>query len=119
MQKPLFSNGWMRSESFASRFGTIPLRPINVHQGWEGFFRPCENGKRDTWGGLDWNVCDASIQPTGMPAPTGRLAGAWFPNHRLASDWLAFIREQKHPADSFPDGKDALHSTFASPMRQP
>ena len=95
-----------------------PLRPINVTKGWNGFIRPCENGKRDTWGGSDWNVCDASIQPTGLARPTGQVAGAWFPTQRLASDWLVFIREQKHPADSFPDGKDALHSPFASPMRQ-
>ena len=95
-----------------------PLRTINVGKGWRGFIRPCENGKRDTWGGPDWNVCDASIQPAGMPVPTGRVAGGWFPTHRVATDWLMFIREQKHPADSFPDGKDALHSSFATPMRQ-
>ena len=92
-----------------------PLRTINVTKGWNGFIRPCENGKRDTWGGSDWNVCDASIQPTGIPALTGRDAGGWFPTHRLASDWLAFIQEPKHPADSFPDGKDAKHSQFAIP----
>ena len=94
-----------------------PLRAINVSGGWNGFIRPCENGKRDTWGAPDWNVCAASIQPTRQPAPTGQVVGGWFPTHRLASDWLVFIREQKHPADSFPDGKDASHSAFASPMR--
>jgi len=95
-----------------------PLRAIDVSRGWNGFIRPCENGKRDTWGDPDWNVCDASIRPSHLPAPTGQVAGAWLPTRRLASDWLAFIREQKHPIDSFPDGKDALHSSFASPMRQ-
>ena len=95
-----------------------PLRAINVAKGWSGFIRSCENGKRDTWGGPDWNVCDASIQPAGVAAPTGQIAGAWLPTYRLASDWLVFIREQTHPADSFPDGKDALHSSFATPMRR-
>jgi hypothetical protein len=95
-----------------------PLRAINVSKGWNGFIRPCENGNRDTWGAPDWNVCDASIRPSHLPAPTGQVTGAWLPNHRLASDWLVFIREQKHPADSFPDGKDALHSSFAGPLRQ-
>lgn len=80
-----------------------PLRAVDVAKGWNGFIRPCENGKRDTWGGPDWNVCDASIQPTRLPAPRGQVAGAWLPAQRLASDWLVFIREQKHPADSFPD----------------
>jgi hypothetical protein len=94
------------------------LRPIGVDRGWNGFIRSCENGKLDTWGGADWNVCEASIQPVRLAAPRDQVAGGWFPARQLASDWLAFIREQKHPADSFPDGKDALHSTFASPMRR-
>lgn len=95
-----------------------PLRAININRGWNGFIRACENGRRDTWGAPDWNVCDASVQPIRLRAPAGQVAGGWFPNYRLAQDWLRFIREQKHPADSFPDGKDALHSVFASPMRQ-
>jgi hypothetical protein len=95
-----------------------PLRTINASKGWYGFIRPCENGQRDTWGGADWNVCDASIQPTRVPALKGQVAGAWFPTRRLALEWLLFVREAKHPADSFPDGKDALHSAFATPMRQ-
>lgn len=96
----------------------VPLRPIDIRAGWNGFIRPCENGKRDTWGGNDWNVCHASVRPVGALPPTGQVAGAWFPTRRLASDWLVFIQEPKHPADSFPDGKNALHSSFASPMRQ-
>jgi hypothetical protein len=97
---------------------STPLQAINVTGGWNGSILPCANGKRDTWGSPDWNVCDASIQRTGnLPMPTGQVAGAWFPSHRLASDWLVFVREPRHPADSFPDGKDALHSSFATPMR--
>jgi hypothetical protein len=38
------------------------LRPIDVDRGWNGFIRSCKNGKLDTWGGADWNVCEASIQ---------------------------------------------------------
>jgi hypothetical protein len=95
-----------------------PLRAINVTSGWNGFILPCANGKRDTWGIPDWNVCDASVRRTGkLSMPTGQVAGGWFPNHRLASDWLVFIRERQHPATSFPDGKDALHSSFATPMK--
>ena len=90
-----------------------PLRATDDSGGWYGFLRPCEAVRRDHWGEPLWNVCDASVQPAQLPAPKDQVSGAWFPTHRLALDWLAFIREQKHPADSFPDGKDAGHSQFA------
>jgi dienelactone hydrolase len=92
-----------------------PLRTIDDSKGWNGFIRPCEAVRRDHWGEPLWNVCSASVQPAHLPTPTDQIAGAWFPTHRLALDWLAFIRERKHPADSFPDGKDAIHSQFAHP----
>jgi hypothetical protein len=90
-----------------------PLRVINDSKGWDGLMRPCEIVRRDHWGEPLWNVCDASVQADHPPAPTHQLAAAWFATHRLALDWLAFIREQQHPANSFPDGKDAAHSQFA------
>lgn len=92
-----------------------PLRTIDDSKGWYGFIRPCEVVRRDHWGEPLWNVCNASVQPAHLPTPTDQVAGAWFPTQRLALDWLAFIRERKHPANSFPDGKDAIHSQFAIP----
>ena len=91
-----------------------PLRTIDRSKGWYGFIRPCESVRKDHWGEPLWNVCDASVQPTHV-MPEDQVVGAWFPTHRLALDWLVFIREQKHPANSFPDGKDASHSQFAIP----
>ncbi len=90
-----------------------PLRTIDDRGGWYGLVRPCEDGRRDHWGEPLWNVCDASVQPAQVRMPADRVVGAWFPTHRLALDWLMFIREHNHPANSFPDGKDALHSVFA------
>jgi dienelactone hydrolase len=90
-----------------------PLRSINDNEGWYGFIRPCDAARRDHWGEPLWNVCDASLQPAHRPMPPAQVAGAWLPTHRLAMDWLTFIRAQKHPANSFPDGRDAEHSQFA------
>jgi dienelactone hydrolase len=92
-----------------------PLRSIHESNGWYGFIRPCEAVRKDHWGEPLWNVCGASIQPAQAPIRKDQVVGAWFPTNRLALDWLIFIRKAKHPATSFPDGKDALHSEFAIP----
>jgi hypothetical protein len=92
-----------------------PFRMIDETSGWYGFIRPCEGVRKDHWGEPLWNVCDASIQHTQAPIRNDQYPSAWFPTHRLALDWLMYIREERHPANSFPDGKDALHSQFAIP----
>lgn len=90
-----------------------PLRTIDRNQGWYGFIRPCAAVRKDHWGEPLWNVCDASVQPVSRQLAQSQSPAAWFPTRRLALHWLAFIRERKHLADSFPDGKDADHSQFA------
>ncbi len=96
-----------------------PLRRIDDDRGWTGFMKPCESDRNDTWGEPDWNVCDGSVQTAHVRTPPDEIAGAWLPTRRLALDWLGFIRQQKHPANSFPDGKDALHSQFAPGGSEP
>jgi hypothetical protein len=90
-----------------------PLTTLDQRGGWYGFIRPCEAVAKDYWGEPLWNVCDASVQSSRLPTPHDQFPSGWFPTHRLAMDWAMFIRQQTHPADSFPDGKDALHSAFA------
>lgn len=89
-----------------------PLRTIAVDSGWSGFIRSCESDTKDQSGEPLWNVCDSLVQRANLPMPPSQTAAAWLPTYRLAQDWLLFIRE-RHPANSFPDGKDALHSQFA------
>lgn len=74
-----------------------PLRPIDARSGWVGFIRPCDPNGKDSKGEPLWNVCAASVQRAHGRPPNDELPAAWFPTNRLASDWLAFIREQKHP----------------------
>jgi len=80
-----------------------PLRRINDDGGWVGFIGPCETVKRDHWGEPLWNVCNATIQPLHRPAPSHQLASGWFPDRKLALDWLSFIQQKEHPANSFPN----------------
>ncbi len=84
-----------------------------IKDAWIGSIQPCPTDRRDHWGEPLWDVCDASIHPARSATQAGEQPSAWFPNHRLAMDWLAFIRQKNHPADSFPDGLDAAHSEFA------
>jgi hypothetical protein len=90
-----------------------PDRRFSCSLGWQGFIRPCETARRDHWGETLWNVCGALVQSVDLPTPKDRVPAGWFPTHRFALDWLAFIRQKEHPEDSFPDGPDAAHSQFA------
>jgi dienelactone hydrolase len=82
-----------------------PLRPIDARNGWVGFIRPCGPNGKDSKGEPLWNVCAASVQRGHSRTPNDELPAAWFPTNRLALDWLTFIREQKHPLNSFPGRK--------------
>jgi len=82
-----------------------PLRPIDARKGWVGFIRPCDPNGRDSKGESLWNVCAASVQRADDRPPSDELPAAWFPTNHLALDWLAFIREPKHPINSFPGRK--------------
>jgi dienelactone hydrolase len=80
-----------------------PLRKMGGRKGWIGFIRPCEAVQRDGKGQLLWRVCGASVQPADHTAPDDEQVSGWFPTRKLAQDWLAFIQQQQHPANSFPN----------------
>lgn len=82
---------------------TKPLRRVDDQTGWVGFIRPCETSKHDHWGNTLWDVCSAEIQPLSHSQFTSLLGSGWFPDHTIASEWLIFTEQTKHPADSFPN----------------
>lgn len=82
---------------------TKGLQPIDERRGWVGFMHPCATVKRDHWGDPLWGVCFATIGPRDRPAVPNQFPSGWFPDHKLALDWLTFVRQTKHPANSFPN----------------
>jgi len=90
------------------------LLGVDTRAGWTGSILPCESSQRDEKGYPLWDICDAAVQRAGHPNPEGFLSAAWFPNRDLAMRWSNFVTQKQHPADSFPDGKDARHSAFAA-----
>lgn len=81
---------------------SAPLRKIDDSRGWVGYIRTCASDVHDDWGTPIWNVCDASIGQVGHPAPGDQIPAGWLPSHRVASEWLAFIKQSTHPTDSRP-----------------
>jgi len=81
---------------------TQPLRKIDVSRGWAGYIRTCQAKVRDSWDTPTWDVCEASVQPVGRPAPANQIPAGWLPSERLANDWLALIRQPTHPTTSLP-----------------
>jgi len=80
-----------------------PLRRIDNLRGWAGFVCPCDSTNRDHWGEPVWNVCGAAIRPLNRPAPSNQLVSGWFPDRKLAIDWLNYTQQSEHPANSFPN----------------
>jgi dienelactone hydrolase len=81
---------------------TNALRKIDTSRGWLGFIRTCPSDVHDDWGAATWDVCDASIQPVGRAAPTDKVSAGWLPSHRVATQWLEFVKQRAHPTTSLP-----------------
>jgi pimeloyl-ACP methyl ester carboxylesterase len=80
----------------------VPLHKINIKNGWLGSIRTCPSQIHDTWGNATWDVCDASIEPARQMGHPDQISAGWFPSHKIARAWLAFIREPEHPTTSLP-----------------
>jgi hypothetical protein len=81
---------------------TRPLRTIDSSRGWLGFIQTCPSSIHDDWGASTWDVCNASIQPIGRSAPKDMIPAGWLPSHRVATEWLGFIKQPTHPTTSMP-----------------
>ena len=83
-------------------FPSKPLRKIDDNRGWVGDIRTCLSDVHDGWGSPTWDACDASIQRAGGTTPADQIPAGWLPSRRLATEWLAFIKQPTHPTTSLP-----------------
>lgn len=83
-----------------------PLLPISSQRGWFGSIQPCKPIYKDHWGLPLWNVCDAHLAMTRMDLPPQEMPAGFFPTESLGREWLAYIKEQTHPKNSFPRPQD-------------
>jgi hypothetical protein len=83
-----------------------PLLAMNLNTGWYGSIQPCKPIYKDHWGLPLWNVCDAHVEPTAKALPPSEMPAGFFPNESLAREWLAYIKQQDHPKNSFPRPQD-------------
>jgi len=51
---------------------------------------------KDTWGGANWSVSAATIEPR-PNAPTGMIPAGWLPTDAFAKLWVSFVTQPEHP----------------------
>jgi dienelactone hydrolase len=78
------------------------LRPTDSRKGWKAFIATQETETKDTWGEKTSELTKALIQRPGARPPQNMIPAGWLPNHRVAKEWLSFVRQREHPATSMP-----------------
>jgi hypothetical protein len=78
------------------------LRVIDRTKGWGGFIETRVNETKDSWGGMNSSVSEATIRPVRSKPPDSMSPAGWFPTEQLANSWLTFIRLSEHPIMSLP-----------------
>lgn len=78
------------------------LRPVNSRKGWEEFIAKRETETKDTWGEKTSELIGALIQRRAARPPQNMIPAGWLPNHRIAKEWLSFVKLPAHPATSMP-----------------
>ena len=58
-------------------------------------------GTKDSWGGDNWSVSEATINRRSDPLLEMRPAG-WLPTRAFANQWRSFVRLPEHPITSLP-----------------
>ena len=92
----------------------VLFRPAKPNTGLYGFIetRPSEatdcpdqsppvrpswcRSTKDTWGGANWSVQAATVEPRQTP-PDGMLPSGWLPTEAFAKRWLSFVTQPEHP----------------------
>ena len=80
-----------------SREGTPP-REVDQRLGWLAFFKSQGTEITDSFGLKTFEAAAAIIENVHSPkvAPQGWDSAGWLPNHVVASEWLAFVKQQHH-----------------------
>jgi hypothetical protein len=90
--------------SDAERYGFIRTAPETV-QGCPNLFPPAVpiwcHGAKDAWGGNNWSVSTAAIEPRPSP-PQEMMPAGWLPTPSFAKQWLSFVTQPDHPVMSLP-----------------
>jgi dienelactone hydrolase len=81
-----------------SREGT-PLRHVDQRVGWLAFFKLQQTEITDSFGLKTFDATAAIIEKiySGKTPPQGWESAGWLPNHAVASEWLAFVKQEHHP----------------------
>jgi pimeloyl-ACP methyl ester carboxylesterase len=94
----------MTRGSDAARYGFIRTAPETV-QGCPNLFPPAVpiwcHGTKDAWGGENWSVSTAAIEPRPSP-PREMMPAGWLPTPSFAKQWLSFVTQPDHPVMSLP-----------------
>ena len=78
------------------------LRRVDTKRGRSVYIAVRESEVKDDWGGKTLEVIDAKIQRPGSAPPDGMIPAGWLPNHRVAQEWLSFVKSSEHPVTSLP-----------------
>lgn len=78
------------------------LRPVDRDEGWSVFIAMLETETKDTWGEKTSGLTKAQIQRSTAHPPQNMLPAGWLPNHRVAKEWLSFVKQPEHPVTSLP-----------------
>jgi dienelactone hydrolase len=73
------------------------LTRMDQSHGWLGFIRTQAVDTKDSFGLRTFNVVGALIEKSKKGQPTGWMGAGWLPNHQVALDWLAFVKQPEHP----------------------
>jgi dienelactone hydrolase len=79
--------------------GATPLREVDQRVGWLAFFKPQQTEIADSFGLKTFEATAATIEKihSGKTTPQGWESAGWLSNHAVASEWLAFVKQEHHP----------------------
>ena len=78
------------------------LRPLDSKTGRRAFIATRETETKDTWNERTSELTNAQIEHSAKNPPRNMIPAGWLPNHKVAKEWLSFVKQPEHPATSLP-----------------
>jgi len=78
------------------------LRRVAGNRGWNAFIAAHDSGTKDDWGTRTSEVREAKIRRPRSAPPNGVIPAGWLPTHRVAKEWLPFVKQPEHAVTSLP-----------------